>query len=75
MDIHNMKMPFGKFKDRELEQVPKYYLQWLLGNVKMNEALRDAVKAIVKNEVCINGDKSKPWNLNEQVERLFAQRE
>ena len=24
-----MKMPFGKYQDRELTEVPKHYLRWL----------------------------------------------
>lgn len=28
----NKKITFGKYKDREYEQIPLYYLQWLLRN-------------------------------------------
>ena len=30
-EIKNYKMPFGKFKDRTLENVPLKYLDWLIG--------------------------------------------
>jgi uncharacterized protein (DUF3820 family) len=28
-----MKMPFGKYKDQEVEDIPSYYLEWILTNV------------------------------------------
>jgi len=32
-----MKMPFGKFKGREIDSLPSDYLKWVAGNVDDEE--------------------------------------
>lgn len=39
-----MKMPFGKFKGRDLRQVPDDYLDWLFFDIALREPLRSAVR-------------------------------
>ena len=34
-----MKMPFGKHKGTELEDIPQLYLKWMSENVKLHGAL------------------------------------
>ena len=29
------KMPFGKFRDQDIEEVPDYYLTWFIGEKKI----------------------------------------
>lgn len=29
-----MKMPFGKYKGKDIEEIPSSYLLWVAGNVK-----------------------------------------
>lgn len=36
-------MPFGKYRDKHLDDVPADYLQWLLANCKLSSGLRSAV--------------------------------
>lgn len=34
-----MKMPFGKYKGQQLEDIPEDYLQWALENCTLTNAL------------------------------------
>jgi len=38
-----MKMPFGKYKGEDIEDIPEEYLYWLLTEVELQEPLRTAV--------------------------------
>lgn len=45
------QMPFGKFKDKDLEDVPDSYLQWFIGEddiVARNKDLCDNIKKELK---------------------------
>lgn len=35
-DIEKVYMTFGKYKDKEVRQIPPYYRKWLLENIKWN---------------------------------------
>lgn len=38
-------MPFGKYKDKELSQIPSSYLDWCLNNIKFKSfKLKEAVQ-------------------------------
>ena len=68
-----MQMPFGKFKGKELDSIPRYYLHWLADNVKMNPALTKAVMVILKNEEVIGDESPSEWDLSKEVEGMFRQ--
>jgi uncharacterized protein (DUF3820 family) len=38
-------MPFGKYKNRELEDIPTDYLRWLRDKVSLRDELADAIDA------------------------------
>ena len=40
-----MKMPFGKYKGRDVTEVPESYLSWALGHVKLEAGLARAIVA------------------------------
>ncbi len=44
-----MKMPWGKFKDKEIENLPSQYLKWLAENIGEDTPQRKAI--------CIEADK------------------
>lgn len=40
-----MRMPFGKYRGRELEEIPESYLLWVLDNAEhASETLREEIK-------------------------------
>jgi hypothetical protein len=39
-----MKMPFGKYKNSHVDELPDGYLSWLWENVELREPLFDAVR-------------------------------
>lgn len=39
-----MKMPFGKFKNMEINEIPENYLNWLYENVNLRPGLKEAVE-------------------------------
>jgi hypothetical protein len=41
------RMPFGKFKGLVLDEVPRGYLEWLNGNVKLYGPLKVGVEALL----------------------------
>lgn len=42
-----MKMPFGKFKGEEVEDIPEGYLFWLWDNVELRTPLLEAVADVL----------------------------
>ena len=36
-------MPFGKYRDEPIHEIPKNYLNWLLNKCKLNSELKTAV--------------------------------
>ena len=39
-----MKMPFGKYKDREIHETPRHYLRWALENMSLDVELKRAME-------------------------------
>ncbi len=42
-----MRMPFGKYRGLDLEDLPDEYLEWLL-SIDLREKLRSALEAILQ---------------------------
>jgi hypothetical protein len=38
-----MRMPFGKYQGRDLEEIPKDYLNWIAEHIDLYGPLREAV--------------------------------
>ena len=51
-----MKLPFGKFKGREIEELPSSYLLWLAENMDESNPLN--------KKICIEADKE--WQFREK---------
>jgi uncharacterized protein (DUF3820 family) len=49
-----MKMPFGKFKGYELEDIEPEYLEWLVKKVYLREPLRTAVFEVMEGIDCMD---------------------
>ena len=46
-----MKMPFGKYKGEDLEDIPVDYLMWLEENAThLNKLLRDEINYIIERK-------------------------
>ncbi len=44
----SMKMTFGKYAGKSLEQIPLEYLRWVLSNCeRMDQRLRDGIRSII----------------------------
>lgn len=46
-----MRMPFGKYRGFQVDDLPEDYLQWLIDNVDLREPLRSAVYETVGLEM------------------------
>lgn len=46
-----MKMPFGKYKDQDLDDIPEDYLVWVLDNCEIRPTLRRAIEVVLGLEV------------------------
>lgn len=42
-----MLMPFGKYKGMEIEDMPQYYLEWMIDNIEMYPELEQAVLDVI----------------------------
>jgi hypothetical protein len=68
-----MKMPFGKYRDWELADVPKHYLQWLRRQQWLGAWLVKEIDAVLNGEVVAPTDESfeealGKWSKREQSE-------
>lgn len=50
-EIKNYKMPFGKFKDRSLEECPLKYLDWLIGQAWLKDPTKEMIEAYLADPV------------------------
>lgn len=53
-----MKMPFGKYQDRELTEVPRQYLCWLRGQQWLGGWLVKEIDAVLNGEIVAPSDES-----------------
>ena len=53
-----MKMPFGKYQDRELTEIPKYYLRWLRGQQWVGGWLVKGIDEVLSGEAVAPLDES-----------------
>lgn len=60
-----MKMPFGKHKGTNIEDIPKTYLGWVAKNCNLTPCLANEVKRVL-------GDKPKPKTDDERWEELYG---
>jgi hypothetical protein len=58
-----MKMPFGKYKDKELTEIPKSYLHWLSSQDWLGAWLALAVDEALG--VAPSKPKNEPWQPSE----------
>ncbi len=42
-----MRMPFGKYKDQEIYNIPSGYLKWVLENIPNQDILSEVRKALL----------------------------
>jgi hypothetical protein len=45
-----MKMPFGKFKGRNIHETPSYYLRWALATLELTDDLKTAMRMGLQKE-------------------------
>ena len=53
-----MKMPFGKYQDRELTEVPRHYLLWLKGQQWVGGWLVKEINDVLDGKVVASSDES-----------------
>ena len=53
-----MKMPFGKYQDREMTEIPKQYLRWLLTQQWLGGWLVDEINDVLNGKVVADSDKT-----------------
>jgi hypothetical protein len=53
-----MKLPFGKYKDEELPDVPKPYLRWLRSQQWLGAWLVEEIDAVLSGEAAAPSDES-----------------
>jgi hypothetical protein len=68
-----MRMPFGKYQDRELTEVPRQYLRWLRTQPWLGAWLVNAIDDVLNDNVVAPSDESfeevlSKWNEQEQSE-------
>jgi hypothetical protein len=66
-----MKMPFGKYQDWELADVPKNYLQWLRRQQWVGAWLVKEINDVLDGKVVVASDASfeevlKQWEIQKQ---------
>jgi uncharacterized protein (DUF3820 family) len=59
-----MKMPFGKYKGKPLEELPRAYLIWLNNNTKLYGDLQ------IEVEMILGGETRENKSLEELIEKL-----
>jgi uncharacterized protein (DUF3820 family) len=59
-------MPFGKHRDKPLNEIPKGYLRWVLNTCTLNDALRRDIQCV------LNGDPLPPTE-DELLDDVFRQ--
>jgi hypothetical protein len=62
-------MPFGKHKDKPINEIPKGYLVWLKNNVRLFGEVKQAVECRL-NDVGY----SKILTIDEKLDKLMSQR-
>jgi hypothetical protein len=72
--MNKTRMPFGKYKGLALDEVPRGYLEWLSGNVKLYGPLKVAVETLLSGEELPDPDEdadtqvrraTEPWSPSE----------
>jgi hypothetical protein len=58
-----MKMPFGKFKDKELTEIPEAYLRWLRTQEWLGGWLANAVDEVL--DLAPSKPSNEPWQPSE----------
>lgn len=53
-----MKMPFGKYQDRELTDVPKHYLRWLRQQQWLGAWLAKEIDEVLTGKTAASSDQS-----------------
>lgn len=53
-----MKMPFGKYQDRELTEIPKQYLRWLKGQQWVGGWLVKEINDVLDGKVVASSNDS-----------------
>jgi hypothetical protein len=63
-----MRMPFGRYQGRPVNECPEAYLTWLLSSgVRLSASLRRAIeKALVPDRACCTGPRW--WHLDQARE-------
>ena len=46
-------MPIGKYKGKDMSDIPEYYLEWVLKNMKREEVLEETEKELQRRGVKI----------------------
>jgi hypothetical protein len=46
ISIFDVRMPFGKYVGKTLGEIPRDYLRWLAGNVRLRDPLKKGMEAL-----------------------------
>ena len=63
-----MKMPFGKYQDQDLTEIPRAYLFWLRGQKWLGTWLVKEIGAVLNGEPVVSSDESFEDILNTRKE-------
>jgi len=61
-----MKIPFGKYKGRHIEKLPRNYLEWIVANLKDTEFHKFALRA----EEALKSEEVRMEAAGEDLDRL-----
>jgi hypothetical protein len=53
-----MKMPFGKYQDQDLTEIPKQYLRWLRNQKWLGAWLVQEIDAVLSGEATASSEES-----------------